>query len=144
MGSLDNRFRRKWQDYGGSKAINAEHSFIEVFSELFKDTEYEVVSQPTDFKNLYVDVTLRSNVKMVGLKVSRALPVEVMLMRDCVSTSLLVFLVNFVLKAEFQNQTFLFGLYSRVILQETHVEFEKSPIGSRISRPITSFGETAQ
>lgn len=88
--------------------------------------------------------TLRSNVKMVGLKVSRALLVEVMLMRDCVSTSLLVFLVNFVLKAEFQNQTFLFGLYSRVILQETHVEFEKSPIGSRISRPITSFGETAQ
>ena len=88
--------------------------------------------------------TLRSNVKMVGLKVSRALPVEVMLMRDCVSTSLLVFLVNFVLKAGFQNQTFLFGLYSRVILQETHVEFEKSPIGSRISRPITSFGETAQ
>lgn len=58
MGSLDNRFRRKWQDYGGSKAINAEHSFIEVFSELFKDTEYEVVSQPTDFKNLYVDVGL--------------------------------------------------------------------------------------
>lgn len=44
MGSFDNRFRRKWQDYGGSKATVAEHSFIEVFSELFKDTEYEVVS----------------------------------------------------------------------------------------------------
>lgn len=58
MGSLDNRFRRKWQDYGGSKATVAEHSFVEVFSELFKDTEYEVVSQPTDFKNLYVDVEL--------------------------------------------------------------------------------------
>lgn len=58
MGSLDNRFRRKWQDYGGSKATVAEHSFIEVFTELFKDTEYEVVSQPTDFKNLYVDVKL--------------------------------------------------------------------------------------
>ena len=58
MGSIDNRFRRKWQDYGGSKATVAEHSFIEVFSELFKDTEYEVVSQPTDFKNLYVDVEL--------------------------------------------------------------------------------------
>ena len=40
MGSFDNRFRRKWQDYGGSKATVAEHSFIEVFSELFKDTEY--------------------------------------------------------------------------------------------------------
>lgn len=58
MGSFDNRFRRKWQDYGGSKATVAEHSFIDVFTELFKDTEYEVVSQPTDFKNLYVDVEL--------------------------------------------------------------------------------------
>lgn len=58
MGSLDNRFRRKWQDYGGSKATVAEHSFVEVFSELFKDTDYEVVSQPTVFKDLYVDVKL--------------------------------------------------------------------------------------
>ena len=58
MGSIDNRFRRKWQDYGGSKATVAEHSFIEVFTKLFKDTEYEVVSQPTDFKDLYVDVNL--------------------------------------------------------------------------------------
>lgn len=58
MGSLDNRFRRKWQDYGGSNASSAEHSFIEVFSELFKDTEYEIISQPKDFKDLYVNVEL--------------------------------------------------------------------------------------
>lgn len=58
MGSLDNRFRRKWQDYGGAKATVAEHSFVEVFSELFKDTDYEVISQPTTFKNLYVHVEL--------------------------------------------------------------------------------------
>lgn len=58
MGSFNNRFRRKWQDYGGSRATMAEHSFVEVFSELFKDTEYEVVSQPTDFKNIYVDIEL--------------------------------------------------------------------------------------
>ena len=58
MGSLDNRFRRKWQDYGGSKATVAEHSFVEVFTELFKDTEYEVVSKPKDFKNIYLDVQL--------------------------------------------------------------------------------------
>lgn len=58
MGSLENRFRRKWQDYGGSKATVAEHSFIEVFTKLFEGTEYEVISQPTDFKNLYVDVQL--------------------------------------------------------------------------------------
>lgn len=58
MGSIDNRFRRKWQDYGGSKATEAEHSFIEVFSKLFEGTEYEVVSQPTDFNKLYVNVPL--------------------------------------------------------------------------------------
>ena len=87
--------------------------------------------------------TLRLNVKTVGLKVNRGLPVEAMLMSDCVSTSLLDFLANFVLKEESQNQTFHFGLYFRVILQETHVEFEKSPIGSRISKPITFSGETA-
>lgn len=66
MGSIDNRFRRKWQDYGGSKATVAEHSFIEVFSELFKDTEYEVVSQPTDFRDLYVDVNL-TNEEMAAI-----------------------------------------------------------------------------
>lgn len=58
MGSFDNRFRRKWQDYGGSKATVAEHSFIEVFTELFKGTEYKVISQPTEFKDLYVSVPL--------------------------------------------------------------------------------------
>lgn len=181
MGSLDNRFRRKWQDYGGSKATNAEHSFIEVFSELFKDTEYEVVSQPTDFKNLYVDVVLSEEelaaiytpdepIKKHGIqpdgairntRTGKTIYVEIKRQDGWVEGKprsagrgnaherlckyfTPVFLVNFVLKAGFQNQTFLFGLYSRVILQETHVEFEKSPIGSRISRPITSFGETAQ
>ena len=55
MGSLDNRLRRKWQDYGGSHATQAEHSFIEVFSKLFEGTDYEVISQPTMFKKIYVD-----------------------------------------------------------------------------------------
>lgn len=58
MGSLDNRLRRKWQDYGGSHATEAEHSFIEVFTKLFEGTDYEVISQPTMFKSLYVDVEL--------------------------------------------------------------------------------------
>jgi hypothetical protein len=58
MGSFDNRFRRKWQDYGGANATVAEHSFIDVFSKLFEGTEYEVISQPTLFKDLYVDVEL--------------------------------------------------------------------------------------
>jgi hypothetical protein len=58
MGSFDNRFRRKWQDYGGAHATEAEHSFIEVFSKVFEDSDYEVISQPKDFKKLYVDVEL--------------------------------------------------------------------------------------
>lgn len=66
MGSINNRFRRKWQDYGGSKATVAEHSFIDVFSKLFEGTEYEVVSQPTVFKDLYVNVPL-SNEEMAAI-----------------------------------------------------------------------------
>ncbi len=58
MGSLDNRFRRKWQDYGGSNATIAEHSVVSVFEELFKDTEYEIISQPNDFDTLYLNVPL--------------------------------------------------------------------------------------
>lgn len=58
MGSLDNRFRKKWQDYGGSNATLAEHSFIEVFNKLFDGTEYKVVSQPNYFNKLYVGVSL--------------------------------------------------------------------------------------
>ena len=58
MGSKDNRFRKKWQDYSGGNATAAEHSFIEVFKTLFSDTEYKVVSQPNTFKTLYVDVKL--------------------------------------------------------------------------------------
>lgn len=58
MGSLDNRLRRKWQDYGGSHATEAEHSFIEVFTKLFEGTDYEVISKPTMFKSIYVDVEL--------------------------------------------------------------------------------------
>lgn len=38
MGSLDNRLRRKWQDYGGMKAADAEHFFYDIFDTLFKPT----------------------------------------------------------------------------------------------------------
>lgn len=63
MSSLDNRLRRKWQDYGGSHATEAEHSFIEVFTKLFEGTEYEIISQPTMFNNLYVNVELSEEEK---------------------------------------------------------------------------------
>lgn len=55
---MDNRLRKKWQDYGGHKATAAEHNFHEVFNELFSETEYELVTQPKKFNKLYVDVEL--------------------------------------------------------------------------------------
>ena len=58
MGSEDNRFRRKWQDYSGHNAAKAEFSFYEVFQHLFEGTEYEIVAHPKDFKNLYLNVQL--------------------------------------------------------------------------------------
>ena len=58
MGSADNRLRRKWQDYGGHKATNAEYSIYEVFKEVFKDTDYVLVPKPKCFNTLYVDVKL--------------------------------------------------------------------------------------
>lgn len=58
MGSEANRLRNKWQTYGGKNATNAEHNFYDVFIELFKDTDYEVVAQPNDFDNIYVNYPL--------------------------------------------------------------------------------------
>lgn len=58
MGSLENRFRTKWQDYGGKNATKAEHDFYDVFNKLFKDTEYQLIKQPKCFQNIYADVEL--------------------------------------------------------------------------------------
>lgn len=58
MSSIDNRFRRKWQDYGGHNATSAEHNFYDVFEKLFEGTEYEIKRQPTLFKSIYVNVPL--------------------------------------------------------------------------------------
>lgn len=58
MGSADNRLRRKWQDYGGHKATDAEYSVYEVFNEVFKDTDYELVKKPSCFNKLYLNVEL--------------------------------------------------------------------------------------
>lgn len=58
MGSAANRLRKKWQDYSGKKSAQSEHSFYEVFSFLFQNTEYEIVSKPTCFKDIYVKVKL--------------------------------------------------------------------------------------
>ncbi len=58
MGSEANRLRCKWQTYGGQKATTAEHNFYDVFTELFKDTDYEIISQPKEFNKLYVNFPL--------------------------------------------------------------------------------------
>lgn len=58
MGSEANRLRRKWQDYGGNMATTAEHDFYDIFNELFQDTEYEIVLQPQDLANIYVNTPL--------------------------------------------------------------------------------------
>ena len=58
MGSLDNRLRRKWQDYGGTHATTAEHNFVEVFAKLFDGTEYTVLPHPSCFNKIYVNVVL--------------------------------------------------------------------------------------
>ena len=58
MGSDANRLRKKWQDYSGTNAGIAEHSFYDTFTTLFKDTNYNVRRSITEFKDLYVNVQL--------------------------------------------------------------------------------------
>lgn len=58
MGSDANRLRKKWQDYSGKNAGKAEYSFLETFTELFKNTEYEIERSPKHFRDLYVKVEL--------------------------------------------------------------------------------------
>lgn len=60
MGSEANRHRKIWQSYGGHFATKAEHNFYEVFSDFFQQGEnvYEIISQPKNFNNIYVNVRL--------------------------------------------------------------------------------------
>ena len=59
MGSADNRLRRKWQDYGGHKATNAEYSIYEVFKEVFKDTDYVLARNSHDSSHFYSSFPVR-------------------------------------------------------------------------------------
>lgn len=58
MGSLDNRLRKKWQDYAGRHAADAEHSFYEVFEALFEGTELKLIRKSKKFDKIYVDYQL--------------------------------------------------------------------------------------
>ena len=58
MGSKANRLRRKWQDYSGKNAGEAENSFYQVFNTVFEGTEYETRPKPEEFNKIYIDVDL--------------------------------------------------------------------------------------
>ncbi|MBI2631856.1 MunI family type II restriction endonuclease [Candidatus Pacearchaeota archaeon] len=62
MGSEHNRKRAKWQDYSGNNAGVAEKSFYEVFTELFKGTNFRIRRSPKEFNNAYFDVELSEDV----------------------------------------------------------------------------------
>lgn len=52
------RRRKNWETESGKKAQNAEQNLIKVFTEYFKNTEYEIIDHPTQLKNLYSQVQL--------------------------------------------------------------------------------------
>jgi hypothetical protein len=58
MGSKDNRLRRKWQDYSGKNAGQAESDFFQAFKTVFEGTEYQILEKPKDFVSIYVNVEL--------------------------------------------------------------------------------------
>ena len=58
MGSDANRLRKKWQDYCGRNAENAENDFFETFRIVFKNTDFQIRDKPKEFRNIYVDVQL--------------------------------------------------------------------------------------
>jgi hypothetical protein len=58
MGSNSNRNRKKWQDYSGIKAGQAENSFYECFKSFFENTEYQIRKKPKEFIDIYVNVKL--------------------------------------------------------------------------------------
>lgn len=62
MGSTANRLRKKWQDYAGANAVNAEKDFFDTFNQFFIETEYNIIRKPNEFNNIYVNVKLSAQV----------------------------------------------------------------------------------
>ena len=58
MESEHNRLRRKWQDYGGLNAVNAENAFYNAFDTVLDGIELRIRSKPKEFSTIYVDVDL--------------------------------------------------------------------------------------
>jgi len=58
MATNELRKRANWQTLSGAKAVGAEVSFYDAFTEAFKGTDFRIRSKPTDFKNIYEKVQL--------------------------------------------------------------------------------------
>ena len=63
MGKDELRKRLIWQDSSGPQADIAEKKFYEVFLRAFEGTDYEIVSKPKEFNNIYSDVKLTPEVQ---------------------------------------------------------------------------------
>lgn len=61
MGSKHLSLRSKWQSKSIKRAIRAEKDFVNVFIKLFENTDYEIISKPKVFKNIYVNISLTKN-----------------------------------------------------------------------------------
>jgi len=58
MATNELRKRANWQTASGAKAAGAEVSFLDAFTEAFKDTDFRIRAKPRDFKNIYEKVVL--------------------------------------------------------------------------------------
>lgn len=58
MGRNQLKERKTWQDQSGLKAETAENRFYNVFAEYFENTNYQIVSKPRIFKDIYCNIHL--------------------------------------------------------------------------------------
>ena len=72
MGSKDLGNRDNWQTDSGKKAVIAEKNFHDVFSHLFKDSDYQIRRNPKEFHHIYekVKIPKRPNDKFFNQKVT--------------------------------------------------------------------------
>jgi hypothetical protein len=62
MGRVALKKRAPWQNVSGSKAGVAEKNFYKVFQEEFKGSDFRIRSKPKEFKNIYANIKLSSEV----------------------------------------------------------------------------------
>lgn len=62
MGTNELRKRKIWQDTSGGKAGTAEKNFYEAFLQEFEGTDFEILSKPSEFKDIYSKIILDEKV----------------------------------------------------------------------------------